>query len=201
MSKKTIIGFVGAATVAVILLISALSSNSTAGMPFGILDQTGCCKRCPACDHFCKFDAKEGEIEKPGFEVESKVICIPRVVFPWQTRKACGSCGSCDGTGCSNCVNNGACTKRVCVLKSKDFKCPECEYSWSAEAKPDGGCATGCASACDASSDCIGSQLGAVPPSKPPVAYDGYSHPYTSGMESVTTESEPSVETLPSPIR
>ena len=123
-----------------------------------ILDQTGCCKRCPACDHVCNLDAEQVEEEKTCFDVETKVICIPRVVFPWQKKKSCDSCDACDGRGCSVCVHNGARVRKVCVLKTDKYKCPKCEYTWSAEKKPctvgccdTAGCDTGCATApCDA---------------------------------------------------
>ncbi len=84
------------------------STSVTAGL-FGtrVLDQTGCCRCCPVCDHVCKFDAEMVDEDIPCFDVESKVICIPRVVFPWQ-KKSCNSCSSCDGKGCSSCINNGA---------------------------------------------------------------------------------------------
>jgi hypothetical protein len=85
------------------------------------------------------------------------VICIPRVVFPWQ-KKSCGSCQSCDGNGCNKCINNGARTRKVCVLKPSSYKCPKCEYTWTAEKKEGcAGCAAGTCSgvgcdggACDA---------------------------------------------------
>jgi len=114
------------------------------------LDQTGCSLRCPACDHVCKLDAEQVEESKVCFDVETKVVCIPRVVFPWQKKK-CKSCSSCDGNGCSHCVNNGARTRKVCVLKPSSYKCPACKYTWSAEKRD--GCSGGCAAgqcACDA---------------------------------------------------
>lgn len=159
------------------------SSNASAGLKgTRILDQTGCCKRCPACDHVCNLDAEIVDEEKTCFEVETKVICIPRVVFPWQ-KKSCGSCDSCDGAGCkkckllgilpwhkknrgscdscdgvgcsscSSCPNNGARTRKVCVLTTKKYKCQKCEYTWTAEEKPCGPCATACdAGSCDQAS-------------------------------------------------
>lgn len=132
---------------AVTALVSQ-GATATAGLPFGILDQTGCCQRCPACDHACKFKAESVEEELEGFVVESKVICIPRVVFPWQKRPTCGGC---DSSACQQCHNGGR-TRKVCVLKTDKYKCPNCEYSWSAEKKPAGSC--GCSgSRCDQSCD------------------------------------------------
>ena len=98
-------------------------------------DQTGV-QCCPVCDHRCTLDAKPDTKSKTCFEVESKVICIPRVVFPWQKRKAgCAGCDSCDGNGCTACVNNGARLRRICVLKKDKITCPSCKYTWSAEKK------------------------------------------------------------------
>lgn len=95
------------------------------------LDQTGCCNKCPACNYVCKLDAELVDEKKTCFDVETKVICIPRVVFPWQKKK-CMSC-TCDGVGCTSCVNNGARTRRIRVLKTDSYTCPKCEYSWTAE--------------------------------------------------------------------
>ncbi len=75
---------------------------------------------CPNCDYVCKFNAETVDEDKECFDVESKVICIPRVVFPWQKK-------------CNPCANNGAWTRTICVLKTEKYKCPKCEYTWSAE--------------------------------------------------------------------
>ncbi|TWU26474.1 hypothetical protein Pla52o_03270 [Novipirellula galeiformis] len=107
------------------LLATPFAANaSAAGLGHKLIDQTGVCTRCPACDHSCQFSVDVVDEKKTCFEVESKVICIPRVVFPWQK-------GNCDAVV----RNNGARTRRVCVLKTKEYKCPRCEYSWSAEKK------------------------------------------------------------------
>jgi len=103
------------------------------------------CKKCPSCD--CSLEAKMVDVEKSCFEVETKTICIPRVVFPWQRKKACGSCDSCDGSGCNSCVNNGAKTRCIRVIKKKKYTCPECRYSWTPNTS---GC---CDAACDAACD------------------------------------------------
>jgi len=151
MSRKTFAPLLLAALVAITIAQLSASSNAAAGLRgTRLLDQTGCCKRCPACDHVCNLDAKQVDEAKTCFEVESKVICIPRVVFPWQKKSSCNSCDACDGRGCSTCSHNGARTRRVCVLKSDKYTCPKCEYTWTAEKKP---CATGCATnSCDAGS-------------------------------------------------
>ena len=103
---------------------------------------------CPKCKTSCSLKAEKVDVEKSCFEVESKTICIPRVVFPWQMPKKKSNCSSCDGYGCSTCVNNGATARTVRILKTKKYKCPECKYTWSAkEPCCSGGCASGgCAS-------------------------------------------------------
>ncbi|GAA4449278.1 hypothetical protein [Novipirellula rosea] len=106
-----------------IATIPFVANEAAAGFGHKLVDQTGCCTKCPACDHACNFSVDVVDETKTCFEVESKVICIPRVVFPWQK-------GNCDAV-----CNNGAKTRRICVLKTKDYKCPKCEYSWSAEKK------------------------------------------------------------------
>ena len=147
MSLKTF----SRAILAVLVVVSAgqlfSSTDATAGL-WGtrLLDQTGCCRRCPACDHVCNLDAEQTEEEKTCFDVETKVICIPRVVFPWQKKKSCSSCDACDGQGCRSCVHNGAKTRKVCVLKTFKYMCPKCKYTWSAEKKP---CAAPCERGCD----------------------------------------------------
>lgn len=113
--------------------LSTPTRESAAGFPFGLLDQTGCIDRCPACDHVCHFEAKRVDVEKEVFDVESKVICIPRVVFPWQKRHTDCRCHSGGDTLCSSCISNGARTRRICVLKTAKQTCPECSYSWSAK--------------------------------------------------------------------
>jgi len=117
---------------------------------------------CPECNHTCKLEAKEVEVEKKCYEIECETICVPRVVFPWQTGDCCwfpwgkkkshgNPCDSCDGGGCkvcTNCVHNGATVRKIKVLKTKSYKCPECQYSWSVEDAPSCGCGdSGCCGA------------------------------------------------------
>jgi hypothetical protein len=134
------------------------------------LDQTGCSLCCPECQHCCQLEAEMGDVEKKCFEVETEVICIPRVVFPWQVGKRCfpfckknerSSCDSCNGRGCSNCVHNGAKTRKIKILKSRKYQCPQCEYAWSTVEKP---CGSSCgpAGCCDSGCD---SGLGGTDPS------------------------------------
>lgn len=136
------------ASVILATLLGLMTTSSVSAGPGKLLDQTGhsCC---PVCDHKCNLDVEEIEVDKTCFEVESKVICIPRVVFPWQKAKktACASCDSCDGRGCTSCVHNGARVRKICVAKAKKYKCPACKYTWTAEKKEScgGGCDLGCA--------------------------------------------------------
>ena len=144
----------------------------------GCLKGDKCCKKacCPKCSHdcqTCKLEAEIVDVEKKCFEVECKTICIPRVVFPWQKKKlGCHSCDSCEGRGCTNCVHNGAKVRKVKVLKSKKYKCPECEYTWT----PEEGSPC-CGTSCDRGGECGCCDLGcdsgmllSVP--EPSVTYD-----------------------------
>lgn len=144
MAYKTIIAGLLTPTLLAFALTGLLSPIANAGFPFAgkCLSQTGCSLCCPVCDHTCRLDAKEVEEEISCFEVESKVICIPRVVFPWQ-KKRCQACDTCDGGGCTDCVHNGARIRRVCVLKKDKIKCPKCKYTWTPEKKCNA-CDRGC---------------------------------------------------------
>ena len=127
---------------AIAMIATYATSANTANAEINIC---GLCKKCPSCD--CSLEAKMVDVEKSCFEVETKTICIPRVVFPWQRNKACGSCDSCDGKGCNSCVNNGAKTRCIRVIKKKKYTCPECKYSWTPNTSGscDGACDEGCA--------------------------------------------------------
>lgn len=161
------------------LLIAAalclLNSQSAFALGGKLLDQTGC-TCCPVCDHVCKLTAEQVDEDKTCFDVESKVICIPRVVFPWQRAKkaACASCDSCDGNGCNACVHNGARVRKVCVLTTQKYTCPACEYTWKAEKKDCCGCGAGncCGgSACDGGCVCdTGCDSGCAAAPAPPTA-------------------------------
>ena len=105
-------------------------TQSQAG--FGHHGKSNDCCVCPSCQHVCKLTAEKVEEEKTCFDVESKVICIPRVVFPWQKK-------------CNPCANNGAKLRTVCVLTTDKYKCPKCEYTWKAEKTGSGDCGSnGC---------------------------------------------------------
>jgi hypothetical protein len=148
MTSKTFYSGMLAVAVATVALQGLVQNRAEAAFPFSLHcpSQTGCSICCPACDHCCKLDAEQIEEKIPCFDVESKLVCIPRVVFPWQ-RKKCSACDSCDGRGCTNCVHNGARVRRVCVLKTDSIKCPKCEYTWSPEEQ-----GQGCDSACPSKS-------------------------------------------------
>ena len=124
---------------AVVLTATFAACAETAQAEFNI---SCLCDKCPSCD--CSLEAEMVNVEKSCFEVERKTICIPRVVFPWQHKKSRGSCDSCDGRGCTSCVNNGAKTRCISVLKKKKYTCAECKYTWTANTGSccDGGCAT-----------------------------------------------------------
>lgn len=139
--------------VASVIVVAATAHSAQAG-GLGLLSGADCdsqcntCSTCPSCSYKCKFEAKQGEVEKHCFNVEEKVICIPKVVFPWQ--KSC----------CDPCANNGACIKKVKVLKKKAYTCPACKYSWTPEKT---GCNNGC---CDTGCDTgIIMEAGEVAPS------------------------------------
>ena len=130
---------------AIALIATFAISAETAKAKFDIF----CfCDKCPSCD--CSLEAEMVGVEKSCFEVETKTICNPRVVFPWQHRKSRGSCDSCDGRGCTSCVNNGAKTRCIRVLKKKKYTCPECKYTWTTNTGSccDGGCDAACDGGC-----------------------------------------------------
>ncbi|TWU36134.1 hypothetical protein [Novipirellula artificiosorum] len=174
MNIRSFVRLTQLAMFATALCVLTPQTASAGKLGQGCLDQTGCCQRCPSCDHVCKLDAKEVEVEKECFETETKVICIPRVVFPWQKKKAmrsCAGCDSCDGGGCTHCVHNGARTRTICVLKTKKYKCPACEYTWSAEKKP-----CGCIGACDEACDSMMLTV-PMPVAGPSQSWEGVSAP------------------------
>lgn len=160
--------------VAAVFLMTSEPASAGHGKFF---TQTGCAC-CPVCDHVCKLDAEQVDEEKTCFDVESKVICIPRVVFPWQKakRSACASCDSCDGKGCTACVHNGARVRRICVLKTEKYECPACKYTWTAEKKDTcgGGCNGGptCDGGCICEGNCDGGFIAPVPVIQPAAETD-----------------------------
>ncbi|QDT04060.1 hypothetical protein K227x_24460 [Rubripirellula lacrimiformis] len=194
---------------AIAFVATLTSAPAQAGCGLHSSTRSGCAQCatcCPQCSHVCKLDAKEVDAEKSCFEVETKAICIPRVVFPWQ-RKSCKSCGSCDGRGCSSCVNNGATIRKVKVLKKKKYTCPECEYTWSAE-KVDcaGGCSVGCAGGCDSGTVYGSSETSGGPTMASPVLSTDYTQSQVSPMHSISVETVPPAPNLnnrrlPEPVK
>lgn len=106
---------------------TAMVDRVAADLP--CLDQTGCVDCCPTCGYYCKLSAECVDDDKDGFDVESEVICIPRVVFPWQKRTGC----HCGRIVCNSCNHNGARKRRVCKLTRDSITCPKCKYSWKAK--------------------------------------------------------------------
>ena len=179
-------------------LLMALATQLVSPQPAiagKFLDQTGCSQCCPECKHACKLDVEEIEVEKKCFEVESEVICIPRVVFPWQRKSVRRACDSCDGRGCNTCCHKGAKTRKVKILSSRKYKCPKCEYTWSAEKKPcgpcgGGGCSTGCSTGCDHQANGIDHETHQLPvpgdvQMQQPVEVPSYGDEDSTGLETI----------------
>lgn len=109
------------------LLIFSASTTAAAG-------EKPCHGRvtCPRCDACCELQCIPDTKKKNCWLVECEQICVPRIVFPWQTRKACQ--GDCDGSkkgGACCCVNNGAWVRTVKRLKKHTVECPTCKYKWT----------------------------------------------------------------------
>ncbi len=128
-----------------ILFTTLLTPHHLASQAAEPHPQTSCCEvTCPHCHYSCKFSVDIEEDAHHCYGVECKPICIPRVVWPWQRKKCCLNdgepCDACTGDGCllhskplyCSCVNNGACIRKVLVLKKYEFECKKCKYSWEA---------------------------------------------------------------------
>ncbi len=73
-----------------------------------------CFRKCPKCNaDVCVLKCKNAKVTKLCFDVDQKVVCIPRVTFPWQ--KCCNPCSK---------------TRTVSVLGVKEYECCECKYTW-----------------------------------------------------------------------
>ncbi len=164
---------------------------------------------CPRCKSCCTLKVECGKQEKHCWEIECETICIPRVVFPWQVKRAkangqcCNSCAtgcdSCDA-GCGSCgksclkctcVNNGARVKKVKKLKKKKYECPACKYEWTPACNCCGnGCGNGCGDpGCDSGCDapgCDAPAQGAAPqqPAAAPPAPQGFYSPVPAPLPS-----------------
>lgn len=167
-----------------------------------------CCPQCACKSSCCTLEAEMVDVEKKCFEVECKTICIPKVVFPWQKKKH--GCHSCDGRGCTNCVHNGAKIRKIKVLKSKKYTCPECEYTWTPKEGASccgkgsgcgcGSCDSGCSAGCDAGCD-VGMiyQDVPAPATYQPTEAMQYDSPYAPASDSMHHEEETVVPTAPEP--
>lgn len=77
-------------------------------------------KRCPKCHNdFCTLKCKNVVVDKKCFDVDQKIVCIPRITWPWQ--KCCNPCAR---------------TRTVNVLGIKKYQCCECKYIWSVYEPP-----------------------------------------------------------------
>ena len=178
------------------IMICATVSYQQAQAAIGCNSTSVCC---PKCKHSCVLKAEKVDVEKSCFEVESKTICIPRVVFPWQMPKKKSGCGSCDGHGCSTCVNNGASARTVKILKTKKYKCPECKYSWSAEKSSccGGSCSSGC-SGCSSCSSCDTGYMGTSYSSQN-YSEAPYAEPVQPSMDATMMPPSPMVDAMGAP--
>ena len=112
--------------IAVTIAFSTVAFTSESPAGFGLHGRSshhrGTASRCcPQCHYRCKFNVERGEEEEYCWKIEHDVICVPRVVFPWQ--KTCRNPHA----------NNGAFLKTVKKLIRHEYTCPQCEYSWTAE--------------------------------------------------------------------
>ena len=84
------------------------------------------CRKCPKCQNdVCVLDAQCVKEKRTCYEVEQKLICVPKVSLPWRKcEKPCG--GDC----ASNCRHRCGKTKTVKVLQKKTYECNVCKYSW-----------------------------------------------------------------------
>lgn len=84
------------------------------------------CRQCPKClTDVCVLHAECVDEERKCFEVEQKLICIPKVSLPWRKceKPCCGGCAA-------NCRHQCAKTRAVRVLKTRKYECKVCKYSW-----------------------------------------------------------------------
>ena len=98
-------------------------SNAAISIPFAAPAGCKCnsckkrrkiCRRCPKCQHdFCTLKCENEKVNKKCFDVDQKIVCIPKVTWPWQ-----------------KCPPKCAKTKTVNVLKTKKYQCCQCKYSW-----------------------------------------------------------------------
>ena len=84
------------------------------------------CRKCPKCQNdVCVLSAECVKDKRTCFEVEQKLICIPKVSLPWRRCEK-----PCQGGCAANCRHKCAKTKVVKILKTKVYECDVCKYSW-----------------------------------------------------------------------
>ena len=73
------------------------------------------CDRCPNCNaEVCISESKIDKEERSCWKTEQKVICVPKVRFPWQ---------KCDGPLCGQ-------TRTITLLKKHKYECEVCKHEW-----------------------------------------------------------------------
>lgn len=73
------------------------------------------CERCPSCNaEVCISESKMEKEKRSCWKTEQKIICIPKVRFPWQ---------KCDGPQCGK-------TKTITLLKKHSYECEVCKHTW-----------------------------------------------------------------------
>jgi hypothetical protein len=108
-----------------------------------------CVTVCPKCRTSCQLEVVSEKEEKSCWQVECDQVCVPRVVFPWQTGKTHSQCraGCYDSRsnsgGPCTCFNNGAWVRTIKKLKKHSYECPACKYEWTTKTVTCGGIVSG----------------------------------------------------------
>ena len=78
------------------------------------------CRKCPKClNDVCTLKVEKGKEKKSYFETEQKIICVPKVRFPWQNCNPDNPAPTCSKT------------RTVTLLKKGSYECDVCKYSWN----------------------------------------------------------------------
>lgn len=73
------------------------------------------CDRCPNCNaEVCISESKIEKEKRSCWKTEQKIICVPKVRFPWQ---------KCDGPLCGQ-------TRTITLLKKHSYECEVCKHEW-----------------------------------------------------------------------
>lgn len=115
----------------------------------GLLGHRGGGLLCPRCTEPCYPTVTKGKETKHCWDVEQKVICIPRITWPWEAKAksghgkghghaksdacGCGAKGKGKGAHCpdANCIQpKCGRTKVVNVLMKVPYECSVCKYSF-----------------------------------------------------------------------